>query len=719
MTPEEKMLERFTREKLKRKGGSLFDLEETEEDAPLTHLGQSLTFEEGAKDVDDFDDVELTDEDGSFSDAEDRPRKRRRSSADPENDASDVEEDGQPERKKTKAEVMKEVKAKSKLYKYERQQAKEDDEDLREELDRGLPDVLAALMGQPRRPPPPPAPSIAAPNGDFSINPDRAALLNGGDREKADKDYDARLRQMAMDKRAAPTERTKTEEEKAGREASRLKELEASRLRRMRGEDSENEDEPKQLLEGVEADEDFVEDDAAEFGLNAPRQNNEKLILEDEDEFEMDDDLIASGSEPDVDEHENSDAEGVETRSGDHAQDDEEDEFVRGILSRNENGRPEFASGANAVGESKATQLAYSYPCPGTHGELLKVLKDIPASEIPIVVQRIRALHSPQLDAENKQKLAKFSAVLVDHIAYMATLKQPLSVIETLIRHLHSLSRTYPETIATAFRSHLQTLHSTNVLNAGHLVLLTAIGPIYPTSDHFHQVVTPAITLMARWLGMSTVRGPQDLATGAYLVALCIKYQQLSKRYVPEAVRFTLGALLSKTSAEDLKPHIGNLSAMSDLWSTKSAFTEIFSPSATEVLKNRNQKKAFQRLHILLDQARLARRPLELHHHKPLAIKTSIPKFEESYNPDKHYDPDRERSDSAKLKAEYKRERKGAMRELRKDANFVAREQLREKKEADKAYETKYKRLVADIQGEEGREKNVYEREKRARKGKR
>jgi hypothetical protein len=32
------------------------------------------------------------------------------------------------------------------------------------------------------------------------------------------------------------------------------------------------------------------------------------------------------------------------------------------------------------------------------------------------------------------------------------------------------------------------------------------------------------------------------------------------------------------------------------------------------------------------------RRPLFLHDHKPLAIKTAIPKFEENFNPDKHYD---------------------------------------------------------------------------------
>lgn len=103
---------------------------------------------------------------------------------------------------------------------------------------------------------------------------------------------------------------------------------------------------------------------------------------------------------------------------------------------------------------------------------------------------------------------------------------------------------------------------------------------------------------------------------------------------------------------------------------------------------------------------------LTAHH----SIKTAIPKFEDQFDPNKHYDADKDRAQFAKLKAEHKRERKGAMRELRKDANFVAREKLRVKKQKDAAYEKKYKRLVAEIQGEEGREANAYAREKQARR---
>ena len=93
-----------------------------------------------------------------------------------------------------------------------------------------------------------------------------------------------------------------------------------------------------------------------------------------------------------------------------------------------------------------------------------------------------------------------------------------------------------------------------------------------------------------------------------------------------------------------------------------------------------------------------------------------MPKFEDSFDPNKHYDPNRERAELAKLRAEHKRERKGAMRELRKDAAFMQRENLRIKKAKDEAYEKKFKRLVAEIQGEEGHAANEYAREKAKRK---
>jgi len=731
MDPEERALRRFQRQQ-QRKKGTMFDLEEADEEGGLTHLGKAIDFADEKALKDDFDADSL-----AGSDDEDRFLKRRRPTEEVDGEDEVVEEDGedQPDRKRSRKEIMEEVVAKSKFHKYERQKAKEEDDDLRAELDSGMQDMLSLLMGH-KPPPKPVAPKPAPISSEPTMNADRLAMLQGKTRQQMDKEYDARMREMAMDQRAAPADRTKTAEEKAADEAKRLKELEESRQRRMRGEESDEEPQekrPKKSGVDVAPEDEDMRDDAAEFGFAVTEPRQKPMVLDDEDEFELDDDLVASDSDVDASsasgddsdedaEDSDEDGEGNEEsktqKRSKQTEEEEEDEFVRGILYEDDNAAEKKDSHMET---STSDNVAYTYECPRSHAELLQTIKGAPAQELPTIVQRIRALYHPSLAAENKEKMHDFSTALVDHISYMAQKNQPLSVAEQLIRHLHSLSRTYPDVIGRAFRTHLEAFHKRGQPTAGDLMILTAIGSIYPTSDHFHQVVTPAITLMARWLGLTTPASPSDLSTGAFMVALSLHYQRLSKRYMPEAVRFTLKSLQSRPtpSPSALQPHIDNLLAMAELWASQSAFVEIFSPAATRTLKTLKQTKPLQRLNIMLDQARLRRRPLELHHHRPQPIRTSNPKFEEGFDPNKHYDPDRERADSAKLRKEYKRERKGALRELRKDANFTAREQLREKKERDVEYEKKYRRLVAEIQGEEGHASKEYEREKRLRKGKR
>jgi nucleolar protein 14 len=262
MTPEQRAAERFARQsERKLKKSSIFNLEDEDEDEmQLTHGGRSLAFS-NEYGHDDFGEAEV---EVSGEEDEDRPRKRRRLS-DEENsqDESEEAQDGLPERRKSKQEVMKEVMAKSKLYKYERQQAKEDDDDLRAELDRGLPEFYEALRNQ--QVPTKPSRLREAADSDPTMNPDRAALLSGKDREDADKEYNERVRQMAMDMRSKPTDRTKTEEEKVAEEAEKLRDLERKRLKRMRGEpeSSDEEDEAEPSLENEDQD----QDDAQLFGL--------------------------------------------------------------------------------------------------------------------------------------------------------------------------------------------------------------------------------------------------------------------------------------------------------------------------------------------------------------------------------------------------------------------------------------------------------------------
>ncbi|KHN96308.1 nucleolar protein [Metarhizium album ARSEF 1941] len=777
MAPEDKMLERFAREKQRsHKKSSIFDLED---DVPmeggLTHGGKALEFDDDEL-VDDFQEHDLDisyDSDGSMREVQRLKRLRSLASAD-----KDEGEQDEPERKKSKKEVMEEIIAKSKMHKYERQAAKDVDEDMRVELDKELQSIQMLLRS-----------TKGSQRESRSENPQMSSIA-GVERAAFDRNFDFEVKKLAQDKRAQPTERTKTEEEKAEEESRRLKELEDRRQRRMRGEevtDSEEEEEEKGKAADTGGME--VDDDDDDFGLGSgirARRTATELGFDDEDDFIIDDDLVASGSnlEP-VDSDEELEEEDDDTSQQNEV--DEEDEFTKGLLNEEEARNPMFRvidsdTRAAAARQSDEQGLPYTFPCPQSCNELQAIIAGYSHEFLPVIVQRIRALHHPKLDSQNKEKLGNFAMALVDFVAlpWDEETSPPFAVLESLIRHIHSLSKMFPTEVGRRFRHHISDIGQDRplALRPSDLVVLTAISTIFPTSDHFHQVVTPSLLTMGRFLGQKVPQNLCDYATGAYLAILCLKYQQLSKRFIPEVPGFCLNTLCALSPSAPSK-QLGNfprhgppagirsqkidavtvrkltladcaavdstsdsakaaiiatmldiLDAGADLWAGKEAFLETFGQVA-KVLKHVSGKtcrpqlpaqvvgradKLIAKLGRMLSLAQISRRPLELHHHRPLAIKTYIPKFEETFDPDKHYDPDRERAELAKLKAEHKKERKGAMRELRKDANFMAREKLRIKKAKDEAYEKKFKRIVSEIQSEEGREANAYEREKSARK---
>lgn len=108
----------------------------------------------------------------------------------------------------------------------------------------------------------------------------------------------------------------------------------------------------------------------------------------------------------------------------------------------------------------------------------------------------------------------------------------------------------------------------------------------------------------------------------------------------------------------------------------------------------------------LLKFSRQSRRSLALQAHKPIPIPTYIPRFEHTSSKYlRNRDPDHERNEAAKVKAQYKQERKGAIRELRKDARFLASEQQKKEKEKDRAYNDRMKKVFGSLESERAEQK--------------
>ncbi|KAF0921731.1 hypothetical protein E2562_017001 [Oryza meyeriana var. granulata] len=101
------------------------------------------------------------------------------------------------------------------------------------------------------------------------------------------------------------------------------------------------------------------------------------------------------------------------------------------------------------------------------------------------------------------------------------------------------------------------------------------------------------------------------------------------------------------------------------------------------------------------NEVHASREPLQMRKQKPEPIRQLNPKFEENYIKGLDYDPDRERAQMKKLKKRLKSEKKGAMRELRKDNYFLSsvKEKERIKQEQERA--EKYGKAMAFLQEQE------------------
>ncbi|KAF9930670.1 nucleolar complex protein 14 [Linnemannia zychae] len=522
MTPEEKMLERFTREKQSRaKGGAMFNLEE---ESDLTHYGQSLAG------LDDFD------EDGlGYSDDDDDNRgaigsetvSRSHFGGFDEAPAPDeTHEDGRP---KSKAEVMKEIIAKSKFHKHERQKEKEEIDDITKELDDELEDIRGLLgfadpAAEERRPKRAPLPSQrSAVNRALERIADEEKERQKKDRESGilDKDfddsYDKHIRELAFDRRAKPQDRMKTEEEIAQEEVEKLEKAEKARKRRMEG--LEEEVDPKEqggfkkrrkaVPTADDLDDDFAPDNDDNFGLGVGIDGGEDVFKgakpgrmpskkrrtvkvdadsesdeaeeeeddnegeEEDSEGEGDEDEDEDGEEDDEDDDEEGDSEDdfsdldmemerpIE-KSSDAEDDDEDDMNDMSAAKSKKPIKAEKKTKLSADAAAAAAELPYTFPCPTSLGHFMTIIDGIDMKDVPTVVHRIRALYHPKLSPQNKAKMQVFYPILLDYIFQISVseTKFPVAALNTLVRHVYAMTSQLGDHATSCVLSFLEAFES-------------------------------------------------------------------------------------------------------------------------------------------------------------------------------------------------------------------------------------------------------------------
>ncbi|CAG8560081.1 9677_t:CDS:10 [Funneliformis mosseae] len=722
ISPEEKMLERFTKERQKRSKSSLFNLDE---EVDLTHYGQSLA------EMDAFDDPDLV-----LSDEDDegvidmKTVARSHFGGFEDNNNNDIE------RKKSKNEIMKELIAKSKMHKYERQFEKDEDEKVRQELDIEL-DSIRNLLIIPHKPHDEP---LESQESAFRKHSEIENKFEPKSHEKYE-EYDRIVRELAFEKRGRPTDRTKTEEEIALEEKESLEKLERARKRRMEGISSESEEDDKHKRRRRVPVADDLEDDY--------------LVDEDIDDFGLGKGITIK-----------------DFSTVERMQDNESDES-------------QVKKTKVSKKEKNKNELAYTFPCPSTMEEFLKILEDADDENVPIVVQRIRVLYHIKLSPDNQKKLEKFFNILMDYIyTRVQETPCPMHLINRLSLQIFDLVQQVTEYAIKYFIETTNHLKNDLIKNFKFpkitgLIYFKLLGKIFPTSDFHHNIMTPTLLLIGQYLTQCHVINGKDLASGLFLCNILYEYQTLSRRIVPEAINFLFTTLVylspnntfkdtslipgtfpfpndidsipsilqikcgKKIDAQLLKFseilngkvdnldndnfRISVLSATlhiielyATLYNSTPAFIELFNP-VLKLLSNypldkfsettKNKINATQEvLRRLQKFSKQNRKPLELQHHKPIPIPTYIPKFQENFSI--HHDPDKESRKINKLKSQYKKEYKGAIRELRKDNRFIARQHINVVKEKDAIYKKKINFIMGKLENEQG-EKKAYEKAKK------
>ncbi|KAK0573762.1 hypothetical protein LWI29_013162 [Acer saccharum] len=556
---------------------------------------------------DDFEDDMLSDDD-NYDDREIDGRDKRSNVLKQLNAHNPAERDfmeGEENKHKSKKEVMEEVILKSKYFKAQKAKDKEENEQLMEELDKTFSSLVQseALL------------SLTEPDKMNAlkalVNKDipNERLINDGKKPETFKQeqpdsYDKLVKEMALDMRARPSDRTKTAEEIAQDERERLERLEEERQKRMQApddsSDEENEGNEKlstHMLKSISGDDlgdsfSLDEEPKAKKGwVDEVLEREDASESEDEDSSENSDDAeVDEGSDEDDDaeektvtlqdwEQSDDDDLGTDLEEGeeeekeldeenDDSTDDEEEMDPRGSIKLKDNATVENRKkdrkslDAKNIKENHAQlsiqrDIPFLIEAPKSLKEFCALLENCSNADIIEVIYRIRVSNAIKLSAENRKKIQVFYGVLLQYFAVSAN-KKPLNLelLNLLVKPLMEMSMEIPFFAAVCARVRIErtrTQFCKDIKNPENgcwpslktLFLLRLWSMIFPCSDFRHVVMTPAILLMCEYLMRCPITSGRDIAIGSLLCSMVLNVTRHSKKFCPEVITFLCTLLMA------------------------------------------------------------------------------------------------------------------------------------------------------------------------------
>ncbi|CAN2388439.1 snoRNA binding [Pristimantis euphronides] len=612
------------------------------------------------------------------------------------------------------------------------------------------------------------------------------------------------VRQLVFDMKAKPSDKMKSEEEIAKEQHEKLQKLEAERLRRMQGEDYKTKKKPKHisaddLNDGFILDKDdrlmlsykdgkMINPESEDREPKAGGEADSAAVNEDSnvtDEGSDDGDEDAEGSDGEEEEEEGSNASDHQSDL-DSNRDSEEDEKVQ--VKRTKKGKKTIEKCAVEA----SSQLPFTFAVPELYEDFQSLLSEKSTDQQVIILERIQKSNHPSLAQGNKAKLQKLFGFLLDYITDLTAQESPdLQTVDKMIIPLNNLCQMFPEAAADCVRDALQDI-ARNVDGAVeskgraaypalHVLLYFKItGILFPTSDFWHPVVTPAVTVMSQLLTKCPVASLEDAAAGLFISCMFLEYVSLSKRFIPEVINFLLGILhlatprkasvdyvvvppfklhgktlelllIDSTEAaaswvkrnlpltavngldteDEMEINHFKLTCIAvcldlvqrcvDIYSTLPAFQETFS-SIEKIIREHLPRSTYPEkiqdtcnniLENIENHSKKPYSPLVFEKQMPVPMKMFTPKVMPVLEFGKKQGCNKVERERKRLIHKHKKEFKGAVREIRRDNQFLAREKFSETMQRDAERKRKVKELYNSLATQEGEWKALKRRKKK------
>lgn len=472
------------------------------------------------------------------------------------------DEDGDAGHKKTHREIMGEVMLKSKMYKAKRQQDKLTTDEQTAKLDGELSKIMELLTKSGNELVRHEADYTEAGESDH-LTFDRVAKdgsmeelknipkrhLPVGDDNKSVFHYEKVYQQLAAERRARPSQRLLTEEEKAEKEMNELKRLETLRADRMNNAD--------ELLDGQ-----LLNSRQSERSGEEDRRKRRGQIggddLEDGFDFNHPGDL-------------ESDKSGAEDERS-HVSSDYNSKFSplkprdsgNGKLSKpkvSEEISPDClvirADHESTVVSDKDVPFIFK-ECPSTTIELQSVFKDHSIEQRNLVLERIRKCFAVSLDPSiNQAKLEQLLICLLRRVEALAEVSADhvavaMTEMDMLLVHIYELGKTKNMTVSTWAKEKLAEAYSDLMSDddagyglsgrwtVGKVMILRAVGRLFPSSDLRHPVSTPLILMLSEAVELKRMCSLKDVGLGILVGTILLEQMVESSRYCGQLVRFLL-----------------------------------------------------------------------------------------------------------------------------------------------------------------------------------